>query len=64
MIVPYNKDKLALGQLKMARHLIDNVANVCAIAEKWRLLVSLQATEEGRTATIIKRQASNLTDFE
>jgi hypothetical protein len=33
MIVPYNKDKLALGQLKMARHLIDNVVKVCAIAK-------------------------------
>jgi nucleolar GTP-binding protein len=66
----YDKDhyKLALGQLNMARHLIDNVAKeyvrLLKYGDSLYRCKQLKKAALGRMATIIKRQASNLTYLE
>lgn len=70
MNVLYEKDhyKLALGQLNMARHLIDNVAKeyvrLLKYGDSLYRCKQLKKAALGRMATIIKRQASNLTYLE
>lgn len=70
MNVLYDKDhyKLALGQLNMARHLIDNVAKeyvrLLKYGDSLYRCKQLKKAALGRMATIIKRQASNLTYLE
>ncbi|CAO1316595.1 unnamed protein product [Diamesa tonsa] len=70
MNVLYDKDhyKLALGQLNMARHLIDNVAKeyvrLLKYGDSLYRCKQLKKAALGRMATIMKRQASNLTYLE
>lgn len=70
MNVLYDKDhyKLSLGQLNMARHLIDNVAKeyvrLLKYGDSLYRCKQLKKAALGRMATIIKRQASNLTYLE
>jgi nucleolar GTP-binding protein len=70
MNVLYDKDhyKLALGQLNMARHLVDNVAKeyvrLLKYGDSLYRCKTLKKAALGRMATIIKRQASNLTYLE
>lgn len=70
MNVLYDKDhyKLALGQLNMARHLIDNVAKeyvrLLKYGDSLYRCKQLKKAALGRMATILKRQASNLTYLE
>ncbi|XP_070507369.1 nucleolar GTP-binding protein 1 [Chironomus tepperi] len=70
MNVLYDKDhyKLALGQLNMARHLIDNVAKeyvrLLKYGDSLYRCKQLKKAALGRMATITKRQASNLTYLE
>jgi nucleolar GTP-binding protein len=70
MNVLYDKDhyKLALGQLNMARHLVDNVAKEYARLLKYGDSLyrckQLKKAALGRMATIVKRQSSNLTYLE
>lgn len=70
MNVLYDKDhyKLALGQLNMARHLIDNVAKeyvrLLKYGDSLYRCKQLKKAALGRMATIVKRQASNLTYLE
>lgn len=70
MNVLYDKDhyKLALGQLNIARHLIDNVAKeyvrLLKYGDSLYRCKQLKKAALGRMATIIKKQASNLTYLE
>lgn len=70
MNVLYDKDhyKLALGQLNTARHLIDNVARdyvrLLKFGDSLYRCKQLKKAALGRMATIMKRQASNLTYLE
>ncbi|KAJ8935131.1 hypothetical protein NQ318_015786 [Aromia moschata] len=70
MNVLYDKDhyKLALGQLNTARHLIDNVAKdyvrLLKYGDSLYRCKQLKRAALGRMATIMKRQASNLTYLE
>ncbi|XP_072390132.1 nucleolar GTP-binding protein 1 [Diabrotica undecimpunctata] len=70
MNVLYDKDhyKLALGQLNTARHLIDNVAkDYCRLLKYGDSLYrckQLKRAALGRMATIMKRQAANLSYLE
>lgn len=70
MNVLYDKDhyKLALGQLNTARHLIDNVAKdyvrLLKYGDSLYRCKQLKKAALGRMATIMKRQASNLTYLE
>lgn len=70
MNVLYDKDhyKLALGQLNMARSLIDNVAKeyvrLLKYGDSLYRCKQLKKAALGRMATIVKRQASNLTYLE
>ena len=70
MNVLYDKDhyKLALGQLNMCRHLIDNVAKeyvrLMKYGDSLYRCKQLKKAALGRMATIVKRQASNLTYLE
>jgi nucleolar GTP-binding protein len=70
MNILYDKDhyKLALGQLNMARHLIDNVAKeyvrLLKYGDSLYRCKQLKKAALGRMATIIKKQASNLTYLE
>lgn len=70
MNVLYDKDhyKLALGQLNTARHLIDNVAKdyvrLLKYGDSLYRCKQLKKASLGRMATIMKRQASNLTYLE
>lgn len=70
MNVLYDKDhyKLALGQLNTARHLIDNVAKdyvrLMKYGDSLYRCKQLKKAALGRMATIVKRQASNLTYLE
>uniref|UniRef100_A0A6B2EDL3 Nucleolar GTP-binding protein 1 n=1 Tax=Phlebotomus kandelakii TaxID=1109342 RepID=A0A6B2EDL3_9DIPT len=70
MNVLYDKDhyKLALGQLNMARHLVDNVAKdyvrLLKYGDSLYRCKQLKKAALGRMATIIKRQASNLAYLE
>lgn len=70
MNVLYDKDhyKLALGQLNMARHLIDNVSKeyvrLLKYGDSLYRCKQLKKAALGRMATIVKRQASNLTYLE
>lgn len=70
MNVLYDKDhyKLALGQLNMARHLVDNVAKeyvrLMKYGDSLYRCKMLKKAALGRMATIIKRQGSNLTYLE
>jgi nucleolar GTP-binding protein len=70
MNVLYDKDhyKLALGQLNMARHLIDNVAKeyvrLLKYGDSLYRCKQLKKAALGRMATIVKRQGSNLTYLE
>lgn len=70
MNVLYDKDhfKLSLGQLNMARHLIDNVAKeyvrLLKYGDSLYRCKQLKKAALGRMATIIKRQGSNLTYLE
>ncbi|XP_018331683.1 nucleolar GTP-binding protein 1 [Agrilus planipennis] len=70
MNVLYDKDhyKLALGQLNTARHLIDNVAKdyvrLLKFGDSLYRCKQLKRAALGRMATIMKRQASNLTYLE
>lgn len=70
MNVLYDKDhyKLALGQLNIARHLIDNVAkDYCRLMKFGDSLYrckQLKKAALGRMATIMKRQAANLAYLE
>lgn len=70
MNVLYDKDhyKLALGQLNTARHLIDNVAKdyvrLLKYGDSLYRCKQLKKAGLGRMATIMKRQASNLTYLE
>ncbi|KRT85155.1 50S ribosome-binding GTPase, partial [Oryctes borbonicus] len=70
MNVLYDKDhyKLALGQLNTARHLIDNVAKdyvrLLKYGDSLYRCKQLKRAALGRTATIMKRQAANLTYLE
>lgn len=70
MNVLYDKDhyKLALGQLNMARHLVDNVAKeyvrLLKYGDSLYRCKQLKKAALGRMATIVKRQASNLTYLE
>ncbi|XP_017772496.1 PREDICTED: nucleolar GTP-binding protein 1 [Nicrophorus vespilloides] len=70
MNVLYDKDhyKLALGQLNTARHLIDNVAKdyvrLLKYGDSLYRCKQLKTAALGRMATIMKRQASNLTYLE
>ncbi|XP_063698494.1 nucleolar GTP-binding protein 1 [Culicoides brevitarsis] len=66
----YDKDhyKLALGQLNTARHLIDNVAKdyvrLLKYGDSLYRCKQLKKAALGRMATIMKRQATNLTYLE
>ncbi|XP_060530614.1 nucleolar GTP-binding protein 1 [Cylas formicarius] len=70
MNVLYDKDhyKLALGQLNTARHLIDNVARdyvrLLKFGDSLYRCKQLKRAALGRMATIMRRQASNLTYLE
>ncbi|KAG7206987.1 hypothetical protein KM043_000878 [Ampulex compressa] len=70
MNVLYDKDhyKLALGQINMARHLIDNVAKdyvrLLKYGDSLYRCKQLKKAALGRMATIMKRQAANLTYLE
>jgi nucleolar GTP-binding protein len=70
MNVLYDKDhyKLALGQLNTARHLIDNVSKdylrLLKYGDSLYRCKQLKKAALGRMATIMKRQASNLTYLE
>ncbi|KAK9890971.1 hypothetical protein WA026_013308 [Henosepilachna vigintioctopunctata] len=70
MNVLYDKDhyKLALGQLNTARHLIDNVAKdyvrLLKYGDSLYRCKQLKRAALGRMATIMKRQATNLTYLE
>ncbi|KAI8038638.1 nucleolar GTP-binding protein 1 [Drosophila gunungcola] len=70
MNVLYDKDhyKLALGQLNTARHLVDNVAKdyvrLLKYGDSLYRCKQLKKAALGRMATIMKRQASNLTYLE
>ncbi|KAL5285765.1 GTPBP4 family protein [Megaselia abdita] len=70
MNVLYDKDhyKLALGQLNTARHLIDSVAKdyvrLLKYGDSLYRCKQLKKASLGRMATIMKRQASNLTYLE
>uniref|UniRef100_A0A8W7PG76 OBG-type G domain-containing protein n=1 Tax=Anopheles coluzzii TaxID=1518534 RepID=A0A8W7PG76_ANOCL len=70
MNVLYDKDhyKLALGQLNTARHLIDTVAKdyvrLLKFGDSLYRCKQLKKAALGRMATIMKRQASNLTYLE
>ncbi|KAJ8971925.1 hypothetical protein NQ314_000474 [Rhamnusium bicolor] len=70
MNVLYDKDhyKLALGQINTARHLIDNVAKdyvrLMKYGDSLYRCKQLKRAALGRMATIMKRQASNLTYLE
>ncbi|XP_073844855.1 nucleolar GTP-binding protein 1 [Musca autumnalis] len=70
MNVLYDKDhyKLALGQLNTARHLIDNVGKdyvrLLKYGDSLYRCKQLKKAALGRMATIMKRQASNLTYLE
>ncbi|XP_011177879.1 nucleolar GTP-binding protein 1 [Zeugodacus cucurbitae] len=70
MNVLYDKDhyKLALGQLNTARHLIDNVAKdyvrLLKYGDSLYRCKQLKKAALGRMATILKKQASNLTYLE
>ncbi|XP_076281830.1 nucleolar GTP-binding protein 1 [Lasioglossum baleicum] len=70
MNVLYDKDhyKLALGQINMARHLIDNVAKdyvrLMKFGDSLYRCKQLKKAALGRMATIMKRQAANLAYLE
>lgn len=70
MNVLYDKDhyKLALGQINVARHLIDNVAKDYARLMKYGDSLyrckQLKKAALGRMATVMKRQAANLAYLE
>ncbi|VVC97331.1 unnamed protein product [Leptidea sinapis] len=70
MNVLYDKDhyKLGLGQLNTARHLIDNVAKdyvrLLKFGDSLYRCKQLKRAALGRMATIMKRQAANLTYLE
>ncbi|KAJ8675582.1 hypothetical protein QAD02_011368 [Eretmocerus hayati] len=70
MNVLYDKDhyKLALGQINTARHLIDNVAKeyvrLLKYGDSLYRCKQLKKAALGRMATIMKRQATNLTYLE
>ncbi|XP_015609023.1 nucleolar GTP-binding protein 1 [Cephus cinctus] len=70
MNVLYDKDhyKLALGQINTARHLIDNVAKdyvrLLKYGDSLYRCKQLKKAALGRMATIMKRQAANLTYLE
>ncbi|XP_023019520.1 nucleolar GTP-binding protein 1 [Leptinotarsa decemlineata] len=70
MNVLYDKDhyKLALGQINTARHLIDTVAKdyvrLLKFGDSLYRCKQLKRAALGRMATIMKRQASNLTYLE
>lgn len=70
MNVLYDKDhyKLALGQINIARHLIDNVAKDYVLLMKYGDSLyrckQLKKAALGRMATIMKRQAANLAYLE
>lgn len=70
MNVLYDKDhyKLALGQTNTARHLIDNVAKdyvrLLKYGDSLYRCKQLKKAALGRMATIMKRQAANLTYLE
>ncbi|XP_019868481.2 nucleolar GTP-binding protein 1 [Aethina tumida] len=70
MNVLYDKDhyKLALGQINTAKHLIDNVAKdyvrLLKYGDSLYRCKQLKRAALGRMATIMKRQASNLTYLE
>uniref|UniRef100_A0A6M2DLQ9 Nucleolar GTP-binding protein 1 n=1 Tax=Xenopsylla cheopis TaxID=163159 RepID=A0A6M2DLQ9_XENCH len=70
MNVLYDKDhyKLGLGQLNTARHLIDNVAKdyvrLLKYGDSLYRCKQLKKAALGRMATIMKRQAANLTYLE
>lgn len=70
MNILYDKDhyKLALGQINTARHLIDNVAKdyvrLLKYGDSLYRCKQLKKAALGRMATIMKRQASNLTYLE
>ncbi|KAL6259025.1 hypothetical protein P5V15_008947 [Pogonomyrmex californicus] len=70
MNVLYDKDhyKLALGQINTARHLIDNVAKdyvrLLKYGDSLYRCKQLKKAGLGRMATIMKRQAANLTYLE
>ncbi|XP_066599576.1 nucleolar GTP-binding protein 1 [Prorops nasuta] len=70
MNVLYDKDhyKLALGQINTARHLIDNVSKdyvrLLKYGDSLYRCKQLKKAALGRMATIMKRQAANLTYLE
>ncbi|EZA49936.1 hypothetical protein DMN91_011493 [Ooceraea biroi] len=70
MNVLYDKDhyKLALGQINTARHLIDNIAKdyvrLMKYGDSLYRCKQLKKAALGRMATIMKRQAANLTYLE
>jgi nucleolar GTP-binding protein len=70
MNVLYDKDhyKIALGQLNMSRHIIDNVAKeyvrLLKFGDSLYRCKQLKKAALGRMATIIKKQGSNLTYLE
>ncbi|XP_076640785.1 nucleolar GTP-binding protein 1 [Halictus rubicundus] len=70
MNVLYDKDhyKLALGQINIARHLIDNVAKdyvrLMKFGDSLYRCKQLKKAALGRMATIMKRQAANLAYLE
>ncbi|XP_029155792.1 nucleolar GTP-binding protein 1 [Nylanderia fulva] len=70
MNVLYDKDhyKLALGQINIARHLIDNVAKdyvrLLKYGDSLYRCKQLKKAALGRMATIMKKQAANLTYLE
>ncbi|CAD1474489.1 unnamed protein product, partial [Heterotrigona itama] len=70
MNVLYDKDhyKLALGQINIARHLIDNVAKdyvrLMKYGDSLYRCKQLKKAALGRMATIMKRQAANLAYLE
>ncbi|RZC42005.1 nucleolar GTP-binding protein 1 [Asbolus verrucosus] len=70
MNILYDKDhyKLALGQINIAKHLIDNVARdftrLMKYGDSLYRCKQLKRAALGRMATIMKRQASNLTYLE
>ena len=70
MNVLYDKDhyKLALGQINTAKHLIDNVAKdyvrLMKYGDSLYRCKQLKRAALGRMATIMKRQAANLTYLE
>ncbi|XP_012284298.1 nucleolar GTP-binding protein 1 [Orussus abietinus] len=70
MNILYDKDhyKLALGQINMARHLINNVAKdyvrLMKFGDSLYRCKQLKKAALGRMATIMKRQAANLSYLE